>query len=225
MMADLSTSLLGYIWELRGEIGSLSLQHILLSLTGIFFGAVLAIPAGIFISRHPRWGSPIIQVAGMLYTVPSLALFGLLIPFLGLGWVPTIVALTLYSLLPLMRNTFVGIVEVDEFVKEAAIGMGATDRQLFRQVEWPLALPFIMAGLRTVTVMTIGIATLGALVGAGGLGVLIFRGIHMLDHSLMLAGTIPVALMAVLADNLLEKVEKKMLSRIQGMETDRIERG
>ncbi len=215
----------GYIWELRGEIGTLSLQHVLLSLTGILCGAVLAIPAGIFISRHPRWGGPVIQVAGMLYTVPSLALLGLLIPFLGLGWAPTIVALTLYSLLPLLRNTFVGIVEVDEFIKEAAIGMGATDRQLFRQVEWPLALPFIMAGLRTVTVMTIGIATLGALVGAGGLGVLIFRGLHMMDHSLMLAGTIPVALMAILADNLLEKVETRLLIRIGGMETDRMERG
>ena len=140
----------------------------------------------------------------MLYTVPSLALLGLLIPFLGLGWAPTIVALTIYSLLPLLRNTYIGIVEVDAALKEAAIGMGATDRQLFCQVEWPLALPFIMAGLRTVTVMTIGIATLGALVGAGGLGVLIFRGLHMMDNSLLLAGTLPVALLAVAADNLLE---------------------
>jgi osmoprotectant transport system permease protein len=200
----------------------LSLQHILLSLTGIFCGAVLAIPGGIFISRHPRWGSPLIQLTGMLYTIPSLALLGLLIPFLGLGWTPTIVALTLYSLLPLLRNTYVGIAEVDVFAKEAAIGMGATDRQLFVQVEWPLALPFIMAGLRTVTVMTIGIATLGALVGAGGLGVLIFRGLHMMDNSLLVAGTLPVALMAVTADNLLEWFETKMRSRLGAVETDRV---
>lgn len=219
-MVEQTTGFWTYIWELRGEIGMLSLQHLLLSLTGILCGAVLAIPAGIFISRHPRWGAPMIQVAGMLYTIPSLALLGLLIPFLGLGWAPTIAALTLYSLLPLLRNTYVGIVEVDEFVKEAATGMGTTDRQLFFQVEWPLALPFIMAGLRTVTVMTIGIATLGALVGAGGLGVLIFRGMHMMDNSLLLAGTLPVALMAVAADNLLERVETKLRRRIGSVESE-----
>ena len=217
-MNEPSATSWGVIWVLRTEIAALSLQHILLSLSGILCGAVIAIPGGIFISRHPVWGGPVIQFAGMLYTIPSLALLGLLIPFLGLGWAPTIVALTLYSLLPLLRNTYVGIVEVDEFIKEAAIGMGATDRQLFVQVEWPLALPFIMAGLRTVTVMTIGIATLGALVGAGGLGVLIFRGLHMMDHSLLLAGTLPVALMAVAADNLLEWAEIKLRNRIGGME-------
>ena len=151
-----------------------------------------------------------IQLCGMLYTVPSLALLGLLIPFLGLGWLPTIVALTIYALLPLLRNTYVGIREVDAALKEAATGMGATDRQLLGQVEWPLALPFIMAGLRTVTVMTIGIATLGALVGAGGMGVLIFRGLHMMDNTLLLAGTLPVALLAVAADNLLERGELRV---------------
>jgi len=204
----------GQIWELRGEIGVLLAQHTALAAAGIVGGAVIAIPTGVFISRHPAWGAPLIQFAGMLYTVPSLALLGLLIPFLGLGWAPTIVALTIYSLLPLLRNTYIGIVEVDAALKEAATGMGATDRQLFCQVEWPLALPFIMAGLRTVTVMTIGIATLGALVGAGGLGVLIFRGLHMMDNSLLLAGTLPVALLAVAADNLLEwgelRVQKAM---------------
>ena len=203
-MTEQALEFMAQVWILRGEIGELLVQHALLAAAGIVGGAVTAIPAGIFISRHPAWGAPLIQFAGMLYTVPSLALLGLLIPFLGLGWAPTIVALTIYSLLPLLRNTYIGIVEVDAALKEAAIGMGATDRQLFCQVEWPLALPFIMAGLRTVTVMTIGIATLGALVGAGGLGVLIFRGLHMMDNSLLLAGTLPVALLAVAADNLLE---------------------
>lgn len=203
-MTEQSLGFWAQIWALRAEIGVLLVQHALLAAAGIVGGAVIAIPAGIFISRHQAWGAPLVQFAGMLYTVPSLALLGLLIPFLGLGWLPTIVALTIYSLLPLLRNTYVGISEVDAALKEAAIGMGATDRQLFCQVEWPLALPFIMAGLRTVTVMTIGIATLGALVGAGGLGVLIFRGLHMMDNSLLLAGTLPVALLAVVADNLLE---------------------
>ena len=203
-MAEQALEFMAQVWLLRGEIGLLLIQHAMLAAAGIICGAAIAIPVGVFISRHPAWGEPLVQFCGMLYTVPSLALLGLLIPFLGLGWAPTIVALTIYSLLPLLRNTYIGIVEVDAALKEAAIGMGATDRQLFCQVEWPLALPFIMAGLRTVTVMTIGIATLGALVGAGGLGVLIFRGLHMMDNSLLLAGTLPVALLAVVADNLLE---------------------
>lgn len=212
------------IWALREEMGLLALQHSLLALAGIFLGALIAIPLGVMISRHPRWGAPIIHLTGMLYTIPSLALLGLLIPFLGLGWVPTIVALTIYSLLPLLRNTYVGIMEVDAAVKEAAIGMGATDRQLIGLVEWPLALPFIMAGLRTVTVMTIGIATLGALVGAGGLGVLIFRGLHMMDNTLLLAGTVPVALMAVVADNLLEIAEAGLRNRMGLSEPDKMDR-
>ena len=203
-MAEQALEFMAQVWLLRGEIGVLLIQHAMLAAAGIICGAAIAIPVGVFISRHPAWGEPLVQFCGMLYTVPSLALLGLLIPFLGLGWLPTIVALTIYALLPLLRNTYIGIVEVDAALKEAAIGMGATDRQLFCQVEWPLALPFIMAGLRTVTVMTIGIATLGALVGAGGLGVLIFRGLHMMDNGLLLAGTLPVALLAVAADNLLE---------------------
>ena len=206
-MAEQGLEFMAQVWALRGEIGVLFAQHVLLAAAGVFGGAVIAVPAGIFISRHPAWGEPLIQLCGMLYTVPSLALLGLLIPFLGLGWLPTIVALTIYALLPLLRNTYVGIREVDAALKEAATGMGATDRQLLGQVEWPLALPFIMAGLRTVTVMTIGIATLGALVGAGGMGVLIFRGLHMMDNTLLLAGTLPVALLAVAADNLLERGE------------------
>ena len=209
-MAEQGLEFMAQVWALRGEIGVLFAQHVLLAAAGVFGGAVIAVPAGIFISRHPAWGEPLVQLCGMLYTVPSLALLGLLIPFLGLGWLPTIVALTIYALLPLLHNTYVGIREVDAALKEAATGMGATDRQLLGQVEWPLALPFIMAGLRTVTVMTIGIATLGALVGAGGMGVLIFRGLHMMDNTLLLAGTLPVALLAVAADNLLERGELRM---------------
>ena len=209
-MAEQGLEFMAQVWALRGEIGVLVAQHVLLAAAGVFGGAVIAVPAGILISRHPALGEPLIQFCGMLYTVPSLALLGLLIPFLGLGWLPTIVALTIYALLPLLRNTYVGIREVDAALKEAATGMGATDRQLLGQVEWPLALPFIMAGLRTVTVMTIGIATLGALVGAGGMGVLIFRGLHMMDNTLLLAGTLPVALLAVAADNLLERGELRV---------------
>ena len=207
---DMVTGFFEYLWAVRTEMALLTVQHLLLSTVAIFCGAMIAIPGGIFISRYPSLGMPLLDVTGILYTIPSLALLGFLIPFLGLGIITTVVALTLYSLLPLLRNTYVGIKEVDVFIKEAAIGMGSTRNQLLWKVELPLALPFIMAGLRTVTVMTVGITTLGALVGAGGLGVLIFRGMHMLDSNMLLAGTLPVAAMAIIFDNLLAFAEQKI---------------
>ena len=199
-----------FVWTIRLQLLQLSGEHLVMALTGIGAGAVVAIPLGIWIALHPRMGSPLIDLASLLYTVPSLALLGLLIPFLGLGWPPAIAALLIYALLPLLRNTYVGISEVDLFVKEAAVGMGATRRQLLWRVELPLALPFIMAGLRTVTVLTVGITTLGALVGAGGLGVLIFQGIHMMDTGYLLAGTLPVAIMAIAADQALATAEYRL---------------
>lgn len=201
---------INFVWSIRLQLLQLSGEHLTLAAAGIGAGGIVAVPLGIWIARHPRVGSPLVDAASMLYTVPSLALLGFLIPFLGLGWPPAIAALLLYSLLPLLRNTYVGISEVDVFVKEAAIGMGATRLQLLWRVELPLALPFIMAGLRTVTVLTIGITTLGALVGAGGLGVLIFQGIHMMDTGYLLAGTLPVAVMAVAADQSLAAVEQRL---------------
>lgn len=199
-----------YVWELRGEILVLTGQHLWLSAVSILIGSGVAIPLGIFISRKPKWGSPIMDIAGMLYTVPSLAMLGFLLPFLGIGWLPTITALGIYTLLPLLRNTYVGITEVDAGVKEAAIGMGVTKRQLLFRVELPLAFPVIMAGLRTVTVLTVGIATMGALIGAGGLGVLVFRGLQMMNNKALLAGTIPVALLAVLLDQILGFFERRL---------------
>lgn len=201
---------LQYLWQMRGEICLLAGQHLWMSVVAIGAGSLIAIPLGIFISRRPRWGSFLIDVAGMLYTVPSLAMLGFLLPFLGIGWVPTITALAIYSLLPLMRNTYVGITEVDSALKEAAMGMGATKAQLLWKVELPLAFPVIMAGLRTVTVLTVGITTMGALVGAGGLGVLVFKGMQTMNNRVLLAGTIPVALLAVILDQLLGMIERKL---------------
>lgn len=192
------------------EILTLTGEHLLISLAGIFLGAITAIPLGIWVARHPRLGSPLIDFASMLYTIPSLALLGFLIPFLGLGKTPAVTALFLYSLLPLLRNTFIGITEVDQTVIDSATGMGATRSQILWHIELPLALPFIMAGLRTVTVLTVGIATLGSLVGAGGLGVLVFRGIHMMDNQVLLAGTLPITAIALTLDHVLGCIEARL---------------
>lgn len=199
-----------YMWELRNEILVLTGQHLGISAVSILVGSGVAIPLGIFMSRKPKWGNPIMDIAGMLYTIPSLAMLGFLLPFMGIGWLPTITALAIYTLLPLLRNTYVGITEVDAGIKEAAVGMGVTKMQLLFRVELPLAFPIIMAGLRTVTVLTVGIATMGALIGAGGLGVLVFRGIQVLNNQALLAGTIPVALLAILLDQILGFIERKL---------------
>jgi osmoprotectant transport system permease protein len=201
---------LEYVWETRNLIGVLTVQHASISLTGVLLGTLTAVPLGVFISRRPSISAYVIDIAGMLYTIPSLALLGFLLPILGLGRLPAIVALVIYSWLPVLRNTCTGIINLDPAIKEAAVGMGATPRQLLFRVELPLAFPVIMAGVRTVAVLTVGITTMGALVGARGLGELIFTGISMMDSHITLAGTIPVAAMAVALDQILGMVERKV---------------
>lgn len=205
---------LSYFWEIRGQIAELALQHVWLSMVGVLVGTLTAVPLGIFISGHPKISGYVIDMAGMLYTVPSLAILGVLLPFMGLGWLPTITALTIYSWLPVLRNTCTGISNVDPAVKEAALGMGATANQLLFRVELPMAFPVIMAGIRTVAVLTVGITTMGALVAAGGLGSLIFTGISMMDNYKILAGTIPIAALAIALDQLLGIVERKVSFRM-----------
>jgi osmoprotectant transport system permease protein len=202
-----------YIVANKSQILLLTGQHAYLSLMGVLIGTLTAVPLGIFISRRPKLSAYVIDVAGMLYTVPSLALLGILIPYLGFGWLPVTVALVVYSYLPVLRNTCAGLGNVDAAAKEAAKGMGATSGQLLMRVELPLAFPVIMSGIRTVAVMTVGITTMAALVGAGGLGVLIFQGITMMDNKTTLAGTIPIAVMAVTLDQILGLVESKMQAR------------
>ncbi|AFV12210.1 hypothetical protein Tph_c20160 [Thermacetogenium phaeum DSM 12270] len=199
-----------YFWETKSDIAILTGQHLWLSFLGVLIGTLTAVPLGIIISRSPKLSALVIDMAGILYTVPSLAMLGFLLPFLGLGWLPTVVALVIYSWLPVLRNTCAGLAGIDPAVKEAAIGMGATPFQLLVRVELPLAFPVIMASVRTITVLTVGIATFGALVGGGGLGELIFTGISMMDNRMVLAGTIPVALMAVLFDQILGYVERHL---------------
>lgn len=199
-----------YFWEIREMVWTLTVRHSWIALAGVVIGTLTAVPIGIAISRKPQASAVVIDLAGMLYTIPSLALLGFLLPFMGLGWMPTITALVIYSWLPVLRNTCTGILGVDPAAKEAAKGMGSTSFQLLMNVELPLALPVIMAAIRTVAVLTVGITVMGALVGARGLGELIFQGISMMNNKTILAGTIPVSIMALTFDQLLGLVERKL---------------
>ena len=195
------------------EILDLTFEHLFLVSLSMGIAAAVAVPAGILLTRRvflQRW---VLGFANVMQTVPSLALFGFLIPLPLLGGIGThtaIVALALYALLPILRNTLTGILNVDPAVRESAIAMGMTGRQLLWEVELPLATRTILAGLRIATVTTIGTATIAAAIGGGGLGVFIFRGLASVDTTLLLAGAIPAALIAMAADRGLEWVEEKL---------------
>jgi osmoprotectant transport system permease protein len=198
----------------HSEMLTLTGQHFLLALCATVIAAAIGVPTGIFLTRNPRWRRPILGFANIVQTIPSLALFGFLIPlpFLGgIGARTAIVALVLYGLLPIIRNTYTGITGVDPAIKEAGKGMGMTDRQLLFQVELPLAGSIIFAGVRVAMVLSIGVATIAAAIGAGGLGTYIFRGVSMVDNTLILAGAVPAALLAIFADLVLGIVEKKLV--------------
>jgi osmoprotectant transport system permease protein len=193
----------GFLTQYGTEIATLTLEHLWLTGAAMLFAATIAIPVGIALTRSPRWARPIIAVANILQTIPSLAMFGFLLPLPWLGDRAAriaIVALTAYALLPILRNTYAGIRAIDPAVIEVASALGLTDRQRLFKVELPLAASFILAGLRTATVTCVGIATIAAAVGAGGLGELIFRGVASVDNRLVLAGAIPAALLALTAD-------------------------
>jgi osmoprotectant transport system permease protein len=198
---------------LAREILDLTLEHLFLVGLSIGIAAALAIPVGILLTRRALLQRWVLGFANVMQTVPSLALFGFLIPlpFLGgIGKHTAIVALVLYALLPILRNTLTGILGVDPAVRESAVAMGMTGRQLLWEVELPLATRTILAGLRIATVTTIGTATIAAAIGGGGLGVFIFRGLASVDTTLLLAGAVPAALIAVAADRGLEWVEQKL---------------
>ena len=186
-----------------------------LSLVGVSIGLATAIgvPLGIALTRRPGWQRTVLGAAAVVQTIPSLALFGFLIPVPVIGGIGTrtaLVALTLYGLLPVLRNTVTGIAGVDPAVREAGRGMGMTDRQLLVQVELPLAASVILAGIRVATVVGIGVTTIAAAIGAGGLGVFIFRGVAMVDNRTILAGALPAALLAIGADMALGAVERRL---------------
>ncbi len=195
-----------------GEIATLTIEHLWLTGAAMLFATLIAVPAGIWLTRSPRWAKPVIGLANVLQTIPSLAMFGFLLPLPWLGERAAriaIIALIAYALLPILRNTYAGIRGIDPTLNEVARAIGLTDAQRLFKIELPLAASFILAGLRTATVTCIGIATIAAAVGAGGLGELIFRGVASIDNRLVMAGAIPAALLALAADAALGLLERR----------------
>lgn len=182
-------------------------EHIYISLIAIFLGIIVAVPLGVLLTRVPKIANFILGLLNVLQTIPSFAILALFIPLLGIGLVPAIVALFLYSLMPILRNTFIGIRDVKKDLIEAGIGMGMTEWERIRLVEIPLATPVIMSGIRLATVFLIGWATLASYIGAGGLGDYIFSGMNLYKPEYILAGAIPVTLLALVTDLFLGKVE------------------
>jgi osmoprotectant transport system permease protein len=197
----------------RAEIWSATLDHIALVLIAMSIAIVIAVPLGMVIVQRPALRTFALGLASVFQTIPSLALFGFLIPipFIGgIGPRTAIVALVLYALLPILRNTYVGLTGIDPAVLEAAEAMGMTNAQILTRVRLPLALGVILAGIRTATVITIGVATIAAAIGAGGLGTFIFRGVAMVSDAVILAGAIPAAMLAILADVFLALIERRL---------------
>jgi osmoprotectant transport system permease protein len=203
-----------FIQQQSGKLFDQTLEHIGLTFTSLLLAIIIGVPLGIYISKNKKFASAILNIAGVLQTIPSIALLGFMIPLLGIGAKPAIVALFLYALLPIIRNTYTGITSVNSAVVEAAKGMGMTTRQILIKVELPLSMPVILAGIRTATVINVGVATLAAYIAAGGLGEFIFGGIALNNSNMILAGAIPAALLAILFDFLLSKVQKLQFRKI-----------
>ena len=202
-----------FIAQNHGEVLELTLEHLWMVVASTFLAVLIGIPLGILITRRPGWNKPVLGSANIIQTIPSIALFGFLLPVPWIGARSerlAILALTLYALLPLIRNTYAGIKGVDPAIVEAGRGMGMTDRQLLFRVELPLALGVIIAGVRVATVISVGLATIAAAIGAGGLGEYIFRGLAMVNNQLILAGAIPAAALALLADVSLGWIERRL---------------
>jgi len=203
----------GFLQQHWDEITTLTLEHLWLTGAAMLIAAAIAIPLGILLARRCGLARPVLGIVNTLQTIPSLAMFGFLLPLPFLGERAAriaIVALVAYALLPIVRNTYAGITGVDATVMDVSEAVGMTSWQRLMKVELPLAMPFILAGLRTATVTCVGIATIAAAVGAGGLGECIFRGVAAVDNRLVLAGAIPAALLALGADGLLGLLEWKL---------------
>jgi len=198
-----------------GKLGQQTVQHLILTLRALLAAVAVAVPVGVWLTRHPRWRGVVLGAAGVFQTVPSIALLGFLIPLMGIGYRPATVALLLYALLPIIRNTVAGIAGVPPAVVEAARGLGFTDWQVLRRVELPLALPVLMAGIRTAAVINVGVATLAAYVAAGGLGEFIFEGISLNNPVMILAGALPSAALALAFDAGLGALEKLSVPRLR----------
>ena len=199
--------------EHRAEIAEATLAHLSLVLIAMLIAVAIAVPLGMLVVHRTTLRNFVLGLASVFQTIPSLALFGFLIPipFIGgIGRRTAIFALVLYALLPILRNTYVGLTSIDPAVLQAAEAMGMTNAQILWRVRFPLALTFILAGIRTATIITIGVATIAAAIGAGGLGTFIFRGVAMVSDAVILAGAIPAALLAIVADLLLGWLERRL---------------
>ncbi|MFA5576544.1 MAG: ABC transporter permease [Tissierellaceae bacterium] len=206
-------SLLNFFKNNPSLILHLILEHLQLTGTAILSAIIIGVPLGIAITRYKKLADPILAVASIFQTIPSIAFFGLLIPILGIGKRTAILVLFLYALLPIVKNTYTGIKEVSPFMIDAGRGMGMTNLQILRMVELPQSLSVIMAGVRIATVINIGTTTIAAYVGGGGLGELIFRGIQMYRNEMILAGAVPAALLAIFADKILGYVEYRLMPK------------
>ena len=211
------TELFAFWHEQAGKLGQQTLQHVALTAAALLLGVAVGVPLGLWLTRRPRWAPAVLGAAGVLQTVPSIALLGFLIPLMGIGAAPAILALLLYSLLPIIRNTVAGVQGVPPAVVEAARGLGFTDGQILWRIELPLALPILMAGIRTATVINVGVATLAAYVAAGGLGEFIFGGIALNNPAMILAGAIPAAALALTFDAGLGALEKLSARRLRAV--------
>lgn len=199
------------------QIGQRTLEHVSMVGTALLLGMLTGVPIGILITRSKRAADAVLYVAAILVTIPSVALFGLLIPLLapfghGIGWVPAVIALTLYSQLPIIRNTYTAIMNIDPALREAARGMGLSTMQRLREVELPLAVPVILTGLRNASALTIGIGAIATYIGAGGLGSFISRGISQTDARQLLTGAMAVSLLAIGVDLALVLLQRALTS-------------
>lgn len=196
----------------------LFVQHVVLTMTAVSIITVIGITTGILMTRNRYVAGILLAVTNFLYTIPSIALFGFLVAITGIGNKSAITALTIYGVLPIIRNTYVGIMEVDEQTIESAIGMGSTRKQLLFKIQLPLALPVIITGFRTMVIMTIALGGIASFIGAGGLGVAIWRGITTNFPQMTIAGSLLVALLAIVTDLILGYIEKIMRKRLLGSE-------
>jgi osmoprotectant transport system permease protein len=210
------TRLIAFWIAHRVELASLLGQHVLLVAASTFVAVALGVPLGVFAAKRPRLASPLMAIASIVQTIPSLAMFGFLLPVPlvgGVGARAALVVLTLYGLLPIVRTTIAGLRAIDPSIREAGVAMGMTPRELLRQVELPLALPSIVAGVRVAAVVGVGSATIAAAIGAGGLGEYIYRGLSMVDTTVILAGAVPAAALALVVDGSLLWLEKQLSAR------------
>lgn len=204
-------SFIDFVIERREQLGTLFLEHVQLTLLAVFIAVVVGVPVGILIAKSKNLAKPVIGVANVVQAVPSLALLGFLIPFLGIGSKPAIVMVFLYSLLPIIKNTYTGLTNINPDTLEAAEGMGMTKNLILRKIQIPLALPIIMTGIRISAVTAVGLMTIAAFVGAGGLGYMVFSGVQSVNNNMILAGAIPAGLLALLLDFFLGRIEDEVV--------------